>query len=918
MILTLIILALVVLGLYLIAPRENPEHTIKYGAGQIALLAAVALFGVDYFTSFYYGTGELMSALHPYGLQKYGYIAVAVVAFVNFVLGGLYMYSLGVFNEGGGSFTASMRYLWPMLSVVVAVTLIQDYVFTIVVSALSGSDQLLSLLNAYGSGWYWHFLIGGTLATVTWFLTIRGRGESSRVVFTLLTLFFVLTGLMAGGLFLARMKGVPSYPAEQTQHASLGQALFHILVASMKGMVALTGLEAVSNGIQFIVDEDPGFVKWGKKKLPQLMSLWRFYSGKSGIARVVQTSFLFYGGLGTLFLTYFSIHFNAFDGTMGRTLVGNLARIGLTQIPDGITLYWAYQILAVMLLAAASMTAFQDVQSMEWRNVAIGVVPEKVVKRDSRGTFRRSVTLVYILALVIMFLVRGHTTFAIPFYGIGVFMPITVMGLAIRRHIQQHYTGTKRLLGSMAASLAALVAGLIFILQVVAKWHEGGWIALLSFTLLAILAHLMLLSPIGKRTPEQILGIVRQKARVMGKMAGIVEWQAFRMQLYRLRLLITHSMLRSFLNPGKIPKRIVTTLKGGKPWPLPSGITISGENSTEVSLLLYKLFDDMYATSKKVGEEMVSHFSLQQMPATEEYCVFMIVQTVKGARGLPMLALPIAKGQHGEVCATHVIEVDPATPVSSLMSHFEQGKSLLDAVKAGFRGHSIPFTSTIRLGTSFWTAVHTMAMELNANLLLIRTPSHPDKVSGFYGKEIDMLLHNPPCDIALANFEEMREPIRKILVPTSGSENCRLAAEIAAAIAKGVRHHVEIDMLYVSTTSTSEGGQLIIDRTLAGLGVPTRSILIFAPDVAEAILSNAEHYDLVIIGATRERMFENYLAGMVAEKVARRCHPPYIIARRKSTPVKDVLKHTLLVPPAPETSNPLKRLLRPRKRSSRN
>ena len=88
------------------------------------------------------------------------------------------MYSLGIFNEGGGSYTASMRYLDPALSLVVAVTLIQDYVLTIVVSALSGGDQLLSILNAYGAHWFWHFAIGAVLATITWYLTIRGRGES--------------------------------------------------------------------------------------------------------------------------------------------------------------------------------------------------------------------------------------------------------------------------------------------------------------------------------------------------------------------------------------------------------------------------------------------------------------------------------------------------------------------------------------------------------------------------------------------------------------------------------------------------------------------------------------------------------------------------------------------------------------------
>src|SRR5512143_590378 len=142
---SIIVLGVIVTIAWKLAPREQKEHAHVHGAGQIGLLAAVALFGVDYFTSYFYATGEMMSALHPYGLQKYGYIAVAIIAIANFVFGALYMYSLGVFNEGGGSYTASMRYLKPTLSLIVAVTLIEDYVLTIVVSALSGGDQLLSL-----------------------------------------------------------------------------------------------------------------------------------------------------------------------------------------------------------------------------------------------------------------------------------------------------------------------------------------------------------------------------------------------------------------------------------------------------------------------------------------------------------------------------------------------------------------------------------------------------------------------------------------------------------------------------------------------------------------------------------------------------------------------------------------------------
>src|SRR5258705_214174 len=301
MLFSLILLAVIIFISFKASPTEKQEDAHVHGAGQIGLLAALALFGVDYFTSYFYATGEMMSALHPLGLQKYAYLAVAFIGLANFVFGGLYMYPLGIFHEGGGSYTASMRYLWPTLSLIVAVTLIQDYVLTIVVSALSGSDQLLSILGLYGKYWYLHFGIGAALAAVTWYLTIRGRGESAKSVFTLLGIFVLMTITMAVGLIIAYLKGAAALPVEQTpQTATLAEAMLHMLTASMKGMVALTGLEAMSNGIQFVIDEDAGIVKWGKKQLPRLKSIWDFYSGKSGIGRFVQTSFLFYGGVTTL------------------------------------------------------------------------------------------------------------------------------------------------------------------------------------------------------------------------------------------------------------------------------------------------------------------------------------------------------------------------------------------------------------------------------------------------------------------------------------------------------------------------------------------------------------------------------------------------------------------------------------------
>ena len=539
MIFSIAILIVVIFIAFRLAPVENKEHAAIHGAGQIGLLAAVALFGVDYFTSYFYATGEMMSALHPYGLQKYGYIAVGLIALANFVFGGLYMYSLGIFNEGGGSYTASMRYLKPTLSLIVAVTLIEDYVLTIVVSALSGGDQLLSILNAYDAHWVWHFAIGAVLAAITWYLTIRGRGESARTVFTMLGIFLALTVTMVIGLFIAQFKGVPATVAVATPlHASLGKAILQMITASMKGMVALTGLEAMSNGIQFVIDEDVKFVKWGKGKLPRFNKLWDFYSGKVGIGRFVQTSFLFYGGITTFMLTFFAIRFNVFDGTLGRTLVGNLAYIGFDQLPGGIVLYWVYQILAVALLAAASMTALQDAQATEWRDVAIGEIPEIVIFRDKRGTFTRSVTITFGIAVLIMLLVHGRTDLAAPFYGIGVFLPIMIMGLAIRQHLLQNFTGRVRAWGAGISLFAAILSGSVFIGQLVGKWEEGGWIRLITFTTLFTTAHLVILSPLGYRDPKQIHRIVRQKARITGAMGSIVEWQSLKMQEYRYSLLV--------------------------------------------------------------------------------------------------------------------------------------------------------------------------------------------------------------------------------------------------------------------------------------------------------------------------------------------------------------------------------------------
>jgi hypothetical protein len=86
--------------------------------------------------------------------------------------------------------------------------------------------------------------------------------------------------------------------------------------------------------------------------------------------------------------------------------------------------------------------------------------------------------------------------------------------------------------------VVVVLAITVFFGQLIGKWEEGGWIALVSFSVLAIAAHLILISPVGYREPVQIHRIVREKARVQGAMGSIVEWQALKMQEYRYELLV--------------------------------------------------------------------------------------------------------------------------------------------------------------------------------------------------------------------------------------------------------------------------------------------------------------------------------------------------------------------------------------------
>jgi hypothetical protein len=122
------------------------------------------------------------------------------------------------------------------------------------------------------------------------------------------------------------------------------------------------------------------------------------------------------------------------------------------------------------------------------------------------------------------------------------------MGFAMRRHILINYPeGARRTWSAAGAGLCGALGFIVFVSQIFGKWAEGGWIRLLAFTIFFMIAHLLLVSPIGYRSPGQIYRIVRTKARIQSGMASIVEWQSLKMQEYRYHLLVAvHSFWALF------------------------------------------------------------------------------------------------------------------------------------------------------------------------------------------------------------------------------------------------------------------------------------------------------------------------------------------------------------------------------------
>ncbi|HID87190.1 MAG TPA: hypothetical protein EYP55_07395, partial [Anaerolineae bacterium] len=270
------------------------------------------------------------------------------------------------------------------------------------------------------------------------------------------------------------------------------------------------------------------------------------------------------------------------------------------------------------------------------------------------------------------------------------------------------------------------------------------------------------------------------------------------------------------------------------------------------------------------------------------------------ARLLGILGSAIAKDRDGEVFALHVVQVPMQLSIYEGRRFLKEARPLFEEVIRQARELDVPVRTMIRIGRHVGKAIVDTARKRDANLILLSWPGFTRSEQAAFGRVIDHVAQNPPCDMAVVRFKR-REPPRRILVPTADGPNVRLAVEMAVSMGRQYEQQygekVTITALYVcppeADSAVERRGREAIAHAVAGFDFPIEGKVVSAPDVVTGILQQAEEHNLVVMGASEERLFERMVFGTVSERVARQCPKTTIIVKRYQGPVISWLKRLL-------------------------
>jgi amino acid transporter len=434
----------------------TPLPTAQARHERLGKATALAVFASDALSSVAYATEEILLVLMMAGAVALSYslpIGLAIAVLIAIVVTS-YRQTVLAYPKGGGAYVVSKDNLGTVPGLVAAAALLIDYVLTVAVSVAAGIAALTSAVPALYGSRVWLCVIAVAAVAVA---NLRGIRESGKL-FAAPTYLFVgsLLALVAYGSTAALFDFVGEAPYPPHPPGLEGVGLFLILRAFAAGCSALTGVEAVSDGV-------PAF------RPPEARN-----------ARVVL------GWLGIILITLFlGITYLAFDfGIQPRpdeTVVSQLAR---HVFGTGVA-YYEIQLVTMLILLLAANTSFADFPRLAYFLARDRFIPRQFSTQGDRLVFSNGIVILGSLAALLLVVFAGDTHALIPLYAVGVFISFTLsQSSMVRRWLGLRGDGWWW--RASINGVGATVTGLVMLTIAVTKFSQGAWIVLLLIPLLVL------------------------------------------------------------------------------------------------------------------------------------------------------------------------------------------------------------------------------------------------------------------------------------------------------------------------------------------------------------------------------------------------------------------------------------------------
>jgi len=430
----------------------HPLATKEQAHERLSVLTGLPIFASDALSSVAYATEEILLVLTIYGVSLLHYslpVALTICALLAIITIS-YRQTVYAYPSGGGSYVVAFENLgqWPGL--IAAAALLIDYILTVSVSISAGVRAITSafphLLNST-------IMLCILMVVLMAWANLRGIRESARVLAAPTWGFIAIMLAMLAVGFYRYMTGtlvpLPVATAKTFTPDLSHLALLVLLVqAFSSGCTAMTGIEAVSNGV-------PVF------KRPESLNAARVLLMLSGFLAVI-----FVG------ITFLAYHLNIVPKE-SESVLSQLARLIFGDGP----LYYATQIMTMVILVLAANTSFAGFPRLASILAKDGFLPKQLANIGDRLAFSNGILALAVSAILLLVLFKGDTHSLIPLYALGVFLSflLSQTGMVIWWGRGKQPGWEARALVNGIGAFATLIA-LLAIIE--AKFSHGAWIVL--------------------------------------------------------------------------------------------------------------------------------------------------------------------------------------------------------------------------------------------------------------------------------------------------------------------------------------------------------------------------------------------------------------------------------------------------------